>query len=266
MDAKIILAWAALAGTAFGQSADDFARRAREKMDQGDFRGALEEYTNAIGLGSRRCELYSGRAAAWERIGKTSEAIQDLTRAIEIHPECYEAYFARGWLQLGPAVAGARRDFEAALQYASPVWKDWLPCMKLYDQTGGLVEDGPAARAAHERGAALYQKRDYRGAEAEFGEAIRLAPGVGAYWQNRGVCRRLSGRFREAVSDLTAAVKLDERNANAWRNLGLCRYGLLEWTAAVEAIEKAIELNPNLEKDLGPKLDEARRWAERRQK
>ena len=55
--------------------------------DNGDFSQAIERLSDALNLNPRNVTLYSNRAAAYMRVCKYSEALDDASRALELKPE-----------------------------------------------------------------------------------------------------------------------------------------------------------------------------------
>jgi len=89
-------------------------------------------------------------------------------------------------------------------------------------------------------------------AEGNFAQAIPLyrelnqaVPNNPGLMLNLGMALQMAGRKREAISELEAAVKLDSRLAPAWLFLGTARLQLGETTAAVEALNTLLDLQPD---------------------
>jgi predicted Zn-dependent protease len=89
-------------------------------------------------------------------------------------------------------------------------------------------------------------------AEGNFAQAIPLyrelnqaVPNNPGLMLNLGMALQMAGRKREAISELEAAVKLDPRLAPAWLFLGTARLQFGETTAAVEALNILLDLQPD---------------------
>src|SRR2546421_7343637 len=89
-------------------------------------------------------------------------------------------------------------------------------------------------------------------AEGNFAQAIPLyrelnqaVPNNPGLMLNLGMALQMAGRKREAISELEAAVKLDSRLSPAWLFLGTARPQLGETTAAVEALNMLLDLQPD---------------------
>lgn len=58
-----------------------------EVSDEGDFLLAIDRYTEAITLNRNNHVLFSNRSAAYARVGKFAEALQDAKRCHELKPD-----------------------------------------------------------------------------------------------------------------------------------------------------------------------------------
>jgi tetratricopeptide (TPR) repeat protein len=96
-----------------------YHERACAKVDKGDVRGALRDYTRAIDLEPNHRQAYGSRGFAYGIIQKYREAIADLTRDIELNPDVAATYLWRGnarRLMKGSDVEGAIRDYSTAIE------------------------------------------------------------------------------------------------------------------------------------------------------
>lgn len=59
------------------QSADEFYESGIVRMNEEDYRSAIEEFSRAIELDSLYIEAWTARGDAWEEIGANSEAHED---------------------------------------------------------------------------------------------------------------------------------------------------------------------------------------------
>ena len=88
-----------VSGLAYGQTAEEYFNRALDKEELEDYRGAITDYSKAIGLNP---EVNVGVASYLNRgLCKTKSedyrgAIVDFSKAIELKPNFAEAYYERG--------------------------------------------------------------------------------------------------------------------------------------------------------------------------
>ncbi|BAY27619.1 tetratricopeptide TPR_2 repeat protein [Calothrix sp. NIES-2100] len=90
-----------------------------------------------------------------------------------------------------------------------------------------------------------YDRKDYRGAIADYTEAIRLDPNYTYAYNNRGNARDDIGDKQGAIADYNAAIEIDPNYANAYYNRGFVRDDLGDKQAAIADYTTAIKIDPN---------------------
>ena len=78
----------------------------------------------------------------------------------------------------------------------------------------------PSAEARHNEGVALAQKKDWRQAEAAYGDAVRLRPTFAEAWNGLGFALRNQGRYDESVRAYQEALRLRPNFPQALEYLG----------------------------------------------
>ena len=76
--------------------AADYFQRANDKLEQGDFEGAIEDYTKAIEINPDLDYYYCSRGKLKEKLQIYQEAIDDYTKAIELDANWKWYYIMRG--------------------------------------------------------------------------------------------------------------------------------------------------------------------------
>ncbi|MDK1031756.1 MAG: tetratricopeptide repeat protein, partial [Planctomycetia bacterium] len=89
--------------------------------------------------------------------------------------------------------------------------------------------------------------KDYDGAIADYGEAIRLDPGSLISWNNRGLAKYHSGDFAAGIADFESILRLRPDMAGVWQNLGVARYSAGQYCQAVKDLERAIGLKSGID-------------------
>ena len=93
--------------------------RAIAAASQGRFEEAIEDLSRVIDLRARRAEPLVLRASAWRQAGQPGLAADDLARALALDPASPEALLERGLLRRDQRdLAGARADWEAVNRQA----------------------------------------------------------------------------------------------------------------------------------------------------
>ncbi|MBI4616076.1 MAG: tetratricopeptide repeat protein [Planctomycetes bacterium] len=200
----------------------EHSNRGTVRYAQGDFTGAIEDYTRAIELDPKNAGAHDGRGNARTQQGDLAGAIEDFTRAIEIDPKSASTYNNRGIARsVQGEIASAIEDFTRAIEL-----------------------DPKHAGAYSNRGVARYEQGDLAAAIEDYTRAIDLDPkDVGVYY-NRGIARRDQGELAAAIQDYTLAIELDPRFAAAYTNRGIARKAQGNLAGAIEDHTRAIELNP----------------------
>ena len=67
-----------------------------EKLQQEDFLGALETFTEAIRLDSNNADIYYLRGITYSQVKSYQRAVEDYKQAIRLNPNFAEAYFKQG--------------------------------------------------------------------------------------------------------------------------------------------------------------------------
>jgi tetratricopeptide (TPR) repeat protein len=74
----------------------DILLSAKTKYKNGDYQGAIVEYTLAIEFSPNLALAYSCRGDAYEKLGASPTAMADYNRALELDPTIVVAYYRRG--------------------------------------------------------------------------------------------------------------------------------------------------------------------------
>ena len=159
-----VLATGAAFMTAFGQEsnavkAKPFYENGKARSTQGDFEGAIVEFTKALNIDPQSPFVYAARGNARLNLGALDEAIADFSKAIEIDPKRFVPYLNRG------AAKVDKGDLDGAIADYSKV----------------IALDPKSAIAYRNRGCALQQKGELDRARSDYQQAIQLATDEGAY-------------------------------------------------------------------------------------
>ena len=90
-----------------------------EPSEEGDFLQAIERYTEAITLNRNNHLLFSNRSAAYSRVGKFREALDDAKRCRELKPD-WPKVRARESVCLLCGCVGVRRERERGREGSKP--------------------------------------------------------------------------------------------------------------------------------------------------
>ena len=122
----------------------------------------------------------------------------------------------------------------------------------LHDYKGAIADysnairiDSANARAYYARGQSKEKLQDHVGAISDFTKAIRINRNYVNAYVERGVAKTRFENDLGAVAEYTKAIEIDPEHARAYYNRGHSRDKLGDFSAAVADFTKAIELYPN---------------------
>jgi tetratricopeptide (TPR) repeat protein len=126
--------------------------------------------------------------------------------------------------------------------------KDYKGAIADYNEAIRLKPDYDFAYV--NRGNAKYGLGDKQGSIADYNEAIRLNPNYALAFNNRGDAKNNLGDKQGAITDYTKAIKTNQNwgtrsLANAYNSRGNAKYGLEDYQGAIADYKEAIRLNPN---------------------
>lgn len=202
----------------------DLLQTGFQKMQDGDYTGALNDFTVFHEKNPQSWEVKQHFATLYEQLGLWDEAIHWYTETTRQNPKQALAFNNRGniFLEHLEDYRKAYTDFNAA-----------------------VVADPELIAARFNRALAAMHLGEYAQAIADLTICIdtnferAMATGL------RGICRVQTANYSDAETDLKVALVTDPTNASYWGSHGLCRYHLGDYPEATELMSKALELDPS---------------------
>ena len=113
------------------------------------------------------------------------------------------------------------------------LWELW------FNQKGaaGLEELG---RCQH-----LVEAQQFQAAEEQLTQLVETLPDFAEAWNRRAVLYFITDRHRLAIADCHTTLKLNPVHFGALNGLGLCHMALSEYSEAIAAFRKALEIQPH---------------------
>lgn len=100
-------------------NAKDFFKQGNEKKNNGDFQGAITDFTYAIKIDPKNEMAYFGRGNAYCELCMYEEAISDYSEMIKINPNNGDTYYHRGFAKKCiQDLSGAISDYDKCLELA----------------------------------------------------------------------------------------------------------------------------------------------------
>jgi len=178
---------------------DEVLRNADQLFKDSRYQEMIDLLNQAILEESASPELYFFRGIAWMQIQRNDEAIDDLTKAIDLRPDYFRAWQNRGL-----------------------AWS----FKKKYSKAIGDLNQAIELRSNHvstyrHLGNALLQVKDYDQAIEVFNKVIQLEPEAYDHYHNRGSAWRKKGEYQKAIADYNRAIALRPNHGRTFFGLGL---------------------------------------------
>lgn len=229
-------------------------KRGLERLDLGDYQGAIEDYTQLLAGEPNHANAYNNRAIARYNLGDYQGAIEDCNRSLQLKPNEAAYYFNRGFARLNlEDYRGAIGDFSAVIRLkpadadayfyrgeASRLSGDHLQAVA--DYTQALRINSEDAVAYNNRGLVRYHLKEYQPAIEDYTQALRVNSEDAVAYFNRGVARSAIADYQRSMEDFSQALKRNPDYAAAYNNRGFARAFLGDKQGAIEDLQKAAEL------------------------
>ncbi len=193
-----------------------------DKSQQGNSKGALDDFTKAIQIDPQNDVAYVQRGKVRFDLGDDKGALKDCDQAVVINPRSSQAYNDRG------NIRAAMGNEQGAIQ----------------DYTQAIAVDPQLAKAYLNRCLSRSNLNNQKGAIEDCTRAIQLKPNYAFAYQNRGLARRRNGDIQGAIEDYNIGIRMNPQDADPYYNRGLARADLGEKHGALEDFSEAIRLNP----------------------
>ncbi len=230
---------------------------------------ALAAADQAARLNANLPEAHLSLGSIYTAVGKSEQAIGELSLALQLEPNSDEAR-----RRLGKAYERADKKAEAVAAYSEAIrinpyfWQNYndlgsayirfgqnAKALEILEQATRIQKDNPSAWNG--LGVAYYNQGKWNLALPAFDKAIALQPDP-QYYSNLGVADFFIGRYSDAAAQFTKAVAMRPKSALFHWNLGdAYRWSKQPDKAAEhyrEAIAlafKALEVNPKNDRALG---------------
>jgi tetratricopeptide (TPR) repeat protein len=210
------------------KTADEFARRGAARLSQRAFADAIDDLTKAIELSPKSAAYFRDRSRAYGASGQSDLARADLAKAIELDPHDPGLLRARAVLRLQEKDnAGALADVEAAARLTPPTSLEAADVAALFEQL-----HQPARAIALFDGVIAVHTADSQ---------------LGALLNGRCWVRALANvELDKALDDCNRAIKRDGAKAAYLDSRGLVHFRRGNLAAALADYDAALKLSPQL--------------------
>ena len=238
-------------------SAKDWFDRGVKKKEEGDYEGAIEDFTQAILLDPNYAEAYLCRGYIRKGLKDYKGVIEDVNEAIRLAPNDETAFeLQAGFLNYLNDEVGIedvneviRLKPNCALAY---FWRGYIR-NELKDYKGAIEDVNEVIRlkpncalAYFWRGYIRNELKDYKGVIEDVNEAIRLAPNdEKAFELQAGFLNYLNDNDEVGIEDVNEVIRLKPNCALAYFWRGYIRNELKDYKGAIEDVNEVIRLKPN---------------------
>lgn len=202
---------------------ESWSKLAQALRMQGRFEDALGAYERALTLKPDFAWAWNGKGLTLRELGQLEEAKQAFTRAI-VQDERVISYRINLIVTL--------LDMEQAED-----------ALKVAENTLLLAADNPNVYARHAQ--ALRRLHRYEEAVLSYDKALALDPYYAWAWNGKGLCLLELGRIDEALYAYHQAVTYDAGDLWFWHNYAEALHLANQHVAALNALQKALEIDPN---------------------
>lgn len=172
-------------------AAEDLYNQGWQKYDEGDYQGAIADFTKAIAIKPDYAVAYNDRGLARSQINDFQGAIADFTEAIKHKPDYSLALYNRG------VIRAETGDNAAAIE-------DYTQAIRINGDWGSRS----LATAYNNRGYAHYELGNHTAAVTDLSEAIKLDPEYAKAFFNRGLAYAELGNKSAAATDFLKSGEL----------------------------------------------------------
>ena len=204
-------------------SAGRFNNRGVIKMQDGDTKGAIQDFLEAAERNPKEAAYLENLAWAQAGTGQFAEAAKTLEQAIAIRPNDPELHWKQG------IVAGRSGNHKEAVGSFSKA----------------LSLDPKLAKAYRDRGWERVMLRDWKGAIADTTEAIKLTPADSLAYENRAAALAGSGDWKGAVEDYTRALDTSPHDYQIYVMRAEAKVNANDLSGAFTDAEQAIRTHPD---------------------
>ncbi len=163
-----------------------------EKANLGDYKGALDDYTEVIKINPSNARAYYNRSLAKNNQKNHTGAIDDLSHAIIL-----DLKFVEAWIMRGIILSEYMKDYSGAIR----------------DFTTAIELNPNDADVFLERGNAKSYLKEYKSAIEDFNKAIEINISYANAYYYRGIAKCVLGQKEDGCLDLRKSLELGTKEA-----------------------------------------------------
>ncbi len=229
----------------------------RERSNEGNTEGALDEMEKAVELKPSFADLRFNLGSLYMDVGRYEDARENFSRALEINPKFFKASVSLARvLFTGGDPAGAISAIAQANENCPNFYKDNLSeltqMLRVHKDDEAvraafhaILEERPSsAQISRELAIEAIQNGNYEEAMRELKKAVALKPDYPDLHNYLGIAFGNSGMADDAIEEFEVALKINPYYMKARLNLALALYDCGRYVEAQNHIERVLSVKP----------------------
>ena len=203
-----------------------YYNRGRDSMSQGNYTGAIDEFTKAINSSRRFTEAYRGRAVAYTIISEYDSAINDFTYYLNRNKAVAEVYSSRGLAYF------FKKDYNNAIK----------------DFNKSLLINNNLVSVYKWLGYSYYYTNDHINAIESFTRSISFDTSneeIDEMYISRAMSYRYIGNNLAAINDYTNSINLNGNNERAYFGRAMVYFNDNNYLQAIDDFTRGLMINNN---------------------
>ena len=220
------------------------------------FEEALEHYNKAVELDPTEIIYLLNIAAVYFEQKEYDKCISQCEKAIEIGRENRADFklIAKAFTRIGHVYKKKENWKQAKVAYEKSMSEHRTPEIKtLLSDIDKIIKeeekkayiDPEKAEEEKELGNKKFKEGDYPAAIKHYTEAVKRNPDDPKYYSNRAACYTKLAAFNLGLKDCEKCVEIDPKFIKGWIRKGKILQGMQQQGKALNAYQKALELDPS---------------------
>ena len=227
-----------------------------EAYKKRSFEEALEHYNKAVELDPTEIIYILNIAAVYFEQKEYDKCISQCEKAIEIGRENRADFklIAKAFTRIGHVYKKKESWKQAKVAYEKSMSEHRTPEIKtllsdidkiIREEEKKAYIDPEKAEEEKEFGNEKFKEGDYPAAIKHYTEAVKRNPDDPKYYSNRAACYTKLAAFNLGLKDCEKCVEIDPKFIKGWIRKGKILQGMQQQGKALNAYQKALELDPS---------------------
>lgn len=227
-----------------------------EAYKKRSFEEALEHYNKAVELDPTEIIYILNIAAVYFEQKEYDKCISQCEKAIEIGRENRADFklIAKAFTRIGHVYKKKENWKQAKVAYEKSMSEHRTPEIKtllsdidkiIREEEKKAYIDPEKAEEEKELGNKKFKEGDYPAAIKHYTEAVKRNPDDPKYYSNRAACYTKLAAFNLGLKDCEKCVEIDPKFIKGWIRKGKILQGMQQQGKALNAYQKALELDPS---------------------